>query len=263
MRFRDLKNIKLKNYQKFTLMVISENPGVPSKTTKIAMLPAISFFLSYSLLVAFLGFLLIGMSPVKDIIFSGSGMNSNDRLMVKELNDRMIFLSGELEKIRAANDILRKSISEPKIEQVKKGGNILAVVRDFFNRYLYSQNDITFINPAVGYISRGFLPENGHMGIDYVLKSGTPVHAAANGFVLFSDYTSGSGYMIIISHPDEYITIYRHCSSLIKKEREKVFQGELIALSGNSGEITTGPHLHFEIWKQGKPINPLTVLNNN
>jgi murein DD-endopeptidase MepM/ murein hydrolase activator NlpD len=68
--------------------------------------------------------------------------------------------------------------------------------------------------------------------------------------------------MIIIVHPDDYITVYKHCSLLIKKERERVLQGELIALSGNTGEITTGPHLHFEVWKNGKPIDPKEILIN-
>jgi len=56
--------------------------------------------------------------------------------------------------------------------------------------------------------------------------------------------------------------VYKHCSILLKKIRDRVFQGELISLSGNSGEITTGPHLHFEIWKQGQPINPKNVFSN-
>ena len=100
------------------------------------------------------------------------------------------------------------------------------------------------------------------MGIDFVVKSGTPVYASANGYVIFSDYTNKDGNMLIIGHPDNYITIYKHCSVLMKKERDTVIQGELIALSGNTGEITTGPHLHFEIWKDGQPIDPRTVLIN-
>jgi lipoprotein NlpD len=80
--------------------------------------------------------------------------------------------------------------------------------------------------------------------------------------VVFSDYTFTDGYKIIINHSNDYISIYKHCSSLLKNERDFVLQGELIALSGNSGEISSGPHLHFEVWKNGKPVDPKNVIIN-
>lgn len=94
------------------------------------------------------------------------------------------------------------------------------------------------------------------------MKSGTPVYAAANGYVIFADYTTEDGYMIILDNNNGYITVYKHCSVLLKRARDVVLQGETIALSGNTGEISTGPHLHFEIWKDGKPINPEKILIN-
>ena len=69
--------------------------------------------------------------------------------------------------------------------------------------------------------------------------------------------------MIIINHSNDYISVYKHCSMLVKRAREVVAQGELIALSGNSGETSIGPHLHFEIWKNGQPVNPKKLLLNN
>jgi murein DD-endopeptidase MepM/ murein hydrolase activator NlpD len=94
------------------------------------------------------------------------------------------------------------------------------------------------------------------MGLDFVVKEETPVYAAAGGYVIFADYTVNDGYMIILNHINGYISVYKHCSSLVKRVRENVEQGELIALSGNTGRKTTGPHLHFEIWKNGKPVDP-------
>ena len=111
-------------------------------------------------------------------------------------------------------------------------------------------------------MSRNFDPNKGHFGIDYVLKRGTPIHASSGGYVIFSDYTVKDGHMLIISNPNNYITIYKHCSILLKRVRETVSTGEIIALSGNSGLITTGPHLHFEIWKEGRPINPKKIFLN-
>ena len=101
------------------------------------------------------------------------------------------------------------------------------------------------------------------LGIDIVAKDGTPVFASAGGFVVFSDYTNDYGHIIILSHSDGYLSFYKHCSLILKKEREFVKQGELIAKSGNSGLATTGPHLHFEIWHNGKAVDPESLLINN
>ena len=100
------------------------------------------------------------------------------------------------------------------------------------------------------------------MGLDFSVKSGAPVYASESGMVIFADFTAGDGYKIIIQHDGGYISVYKHCSVLMKKERDIVSRGELIALSGNSGENTSGAHLHFEIWKDGKPLNPKEILIN-
>ena len=122
----------------------------------------------------------------------------------------------------------------------KAGGNLLAVIADLFfaeNKYNLhnkaeeqkgkpSKEPLYYFNsPANTFISRGFYPEKGHFGQDYVLKTGSPVYAAAGGYVIFSDYTVKDGYMVIINHYDGFITIYKHCSSLIKQVRETVYQG--------------------------------------
>jgi murein DD-endopeptidase MepM/ murein hydrolase activator NlpD len=161
--------------------------------------------------------------------------------------------SALIESLYIKNDTLKK----------KSGGNILHAVRDFIKLFLKEpQQTIYFIKPVNGFISRGFNAEKGHTGIDFVVKKGTPVYSTADGYVVFSDYTIQDGYMIIIDHKDGYISIYKHFSVLLKKIREMVHQGELIALSGNSGETTTGPHLHFEIWKEGKPVDPNSLFFN-
>ena len=90
------------------------------------------------------------------------------------------------------------------------------------------------------------------MGIDFVAKVGTPVYATASGYVIFAGYTVRDGYMIILSHPGGYISVYKHCSVLLKKARDVVLEGETIALSGNTGELTTGPAGSKNTFKRGK-----------
>jgi murein DD-endopeptidase MepM/ murein hydrolase activator NlpD len=191
----------------------------------------------------------------------------------------MIFLVKELEKLKATNERLKYSLmlgdstlfdslsriqdSSINSDETSLGGNILLVVEKIFTGIFNQSNgEPFFIKPVNGFVSRKFDPERGHMGNDFVVKPGVPVYAAAGGYVVFSDYTANDGYMVIINHIDGYTTIYKHCSLLLKNVRESVEQGELFALSGNTGKKTTGPHLHFEIWKNGKPLDPENYIIN-
>jgi murein DD-endopeptidase MepM/ murein hydrolase activator NlpD len=230
---------------------------------------------TYSLIMALLGFIIFSMTPLKGLFSKSSNFSNTELKSINELNERMIKLSKELNEIRNSDEQLKKAIklgdsslfnkkNASGNAKIKAEGTILSVFRELLIKFQILQKEsISFIRPVTGFISRNFDPERGHMGIDFVVKTGTPVYVSANGFIIFANYTVKDGNMIIVSHPGNYISVYKHCSSLLKKERDTVVQGELIALSGNTGEITTGPHLHFEIWKEGKPINPITILIKN
>jgi murein DD-endopeptidase MepM/ murein hydrolase activator NlpD len=110
--------------------------------------------------------------------------------------------------------------------------------------------------PVVGYVSQGFDEARKHYGIDYAGRRGSIISAAADGYIVFSGWTYDDGNMIILSHGSGYFTIYKHNQSLLKSASEFVKRGEPIALLGNSGNTSYGPHLHFELWKDGQPQNP-------
>ena len=110
--------------------------------------------------------------------------------------------------------------------------------------------------PATGYITRGFEPSRGHPGIDIAGRQGLPVVAAADGYVLFAGWTYDAGYMMLIAHEGGYFTYYKHNQSLLKNANAFVKRGEPIALLGNTGARSHGPHLHFEVWKGGTPLDP-------
>ena len=110
--------------------------------------------------------------------------------------------------------------------------------------------------PVVGYVSRGFDDARRHFGIDYAGRRGAIISAAADGYVVFSGWTYDDGNMIILTHGSGYFTIYKHNQSLLKSTNEFVRRGQPIALLGNSGNTSYGPHLHFELWKDGQPQNP-------
>ncbi|MEX2117478.1 MAG: M23 family metallopeptidase [Bacteroidota bacterium] len=118
------------------------------------------------------------------------------------------------------------------------------------------------ILPTEGYVTRGFEVQQRHFGLDIAGKIGTPVNAAADGFVVFSGWTVDEGFVLILSHTGGFLTFYKHNQSLLKDANLFVKRGEPIALLGNSGRMSSGPHLHFEIWKDGTPVDPSSYLLN-
>ncbi len=125
----------------------------------------------------------------------------------------------------------------------------------------YNKKLFNFINPVTGNITNTFDFQKKHFAVDIGLKQNTPVKSITNGIVLFSDWTKDAGYSIIIQHPGNIISIYKHNKKLLRKTGDIVKQGEVIAISGNTGEKSNGPHLHFELWMNGHPVNPQNYLS--
>ncbi len=118
--------------------------------------------------------------------------------------------------------------------------------------------------PTEGYTTRGYDPAHGHFGLDIAAKVGSLVTAAADGYVVFSGWTHDDGYQVILSHDGGFLTFYKHNQTLLKPASVFVKRGEPVALLGNSGVTSSGPHVHFEIWKNGTPVDPrLYLLNYN
>ena len=118
-----------------------------------------------------------------------------------------------------------------------------------------------FFTPLKGLISNSFGSFQRHYGVDIVATAGARVSAIMDGVVTFSGWTVETGYVIQIQHPDNLISIYKHNERLLKQVGEVVKAGDAIAKVGNSGEYTTGPHLHFELWHDGTPLNPEDYIN--
>jgi murein DD-endopeptidase MepM/ murein hydrolase activator NlpD len=114
--------------------------------------------------------------------------------------------------------------------------------------------------PTDGYVSQGFDPGRGHYGMDFAGKRGTPIHAAGDGVVVFSGWTYEDGNMLIIAHSGGISTVYKHNQALLKNVHSTVKHGEVVALLGSSGKTSYGPHLHFEVWKDGIPQDPNEYL---
>ncbi len=123
------------------------------------------------------------------------------------------------------------------------------------------RGDFMLYPPVKGTISQEFDRLNGHFAIDIVAKENEPVKATANGTVIFAEWTVETGNVIIIEHSFGIISVYKHNAMLLKKQGDLVKAGEVIAKLGNTGELSTGAHLHFELWSEGNPMNPAEFIN--
>lgn len=134
---------------------------------------------------------------------------------------------------------------------------------DKYNLFEKAEQKVSLVlfAPAKGHITNGFNPKEKHYAVDVALPMGTPVKSVANGTVLFSDWTPDNGNVIIISHPEAMLSVYKHCETITKSEGDIVKTGEVIATAGNSGKHSTGVHLHFELWKNGRPIDPTNFID--
>jgi murein DD-endopeptidase MepM/ murein hydrolase activator NlpD len=117
-----------------------------------------------------------------------------------------------------------------------------------------------FVAPVTGEITGAFDLEESHNGIDIIAAKGTAVKAAMDGYVILSDYTYDTGYTLGIQHQNGVISFYKHNEELLKEVGSYVKGGEAIAIIGNTGHQTTGPHLHFELWWQGVPVDPVDYI---
>ena len=141
---------------------------------------------------------------------------------------------------------------------------VLVSQQDKYNPDLKSSNitlETLLLPPALGPISQEFNPEEGHYAVDIVLEENTPIKAISDGRVIFAEWTAQTGYVIILEHSKGILSVYKHNASLSKEQGDVVQGGEVIALAGNTGELTTGYHLHFELWVEGYPMDPKNFFN--
>jgi len=144
----------------------------------------------------------------------------------------------------------RKSIAMLELEsQVKKEEAYSPVVETSISNPLY-------FAPLSGVVSGYYDPVVGHLAIDVAAAEGTGIKAITDGTVLHAEWSANTGYNLVVVHQGETVSVYKHNGAIFKKQGDTVTAGEIIASVGNTGELSSGSHLHFELWKQGKPVNP-------
>lgn len=152
------------------------------------------------------------------------------------------------------NRIKADSLLREEVEQEDKY-NILPSATDNMNFSLFP--------PVKGNISDPYSIEDKHYAVDIVTVRNSPIKSVADGRVIFAEWTAETGYVIIIEHSYGLLSAYKHNASLTKSQGDMVRAGEVIATAGNTGELTTGPHVHFELWNEGNPVDPSEYIDFN
>ncbi len=198
---------------------------------------------------------------------------SQEVLVLREYNRKLRFALGQGEaKDSIAAELLQPNVESGKVAAITHSdepGNekVESEIREnisqrkilsqvLFEKEKSFQPQFPLIAPVSGVVSRIFFAEQGHFGVDFAGKIGALIVAPADGFVVFSGWTPDDGFVLMISHGGGYLTQYKHNQNVLKSAGDFVRRGETIALLGNTGKTSYGPHLHFEVWKDGQPRNP-------
>ena len=272
---------------KYRLVILNEDTFEERLSLKLTRL---NVFVLISLLSIFLVVattILIAFTPLREYIPGYSSTELKKR--ATELN----YKTDSLQQIIAVNeqyfssikkvlygevstvDFNRDSIIEATKTEVKsinltpiKEDSILrekVKKEDKYNLFESAKLNTSFIlfPPVKGTISQEYDAKERHYAVDIVTERDTPVKATADGTVIFAEWTTEAGYVIILEHSQGLISVYKHNALLTKSQGDLVLAGEVIATTGNTGELTTGPHLHFELWSNGYPINPTNFIDFN
>ena len=260
---RDFKDISLFEFSNFSL--------ISYITIFFVLSFSISFFLSTTILKSFFDPRFLEQKANEELIRLS---NSIDSLSLQaEIKDQyieniMIILNGGENKNNEEN--LPGKTFKP-----KDLTNDYSVIDSFFRKEFESTvsssnlignggvNQDFLLMPPVssGIVLSVYDPLNNHFGVDFVCKKEEPIKATFDGTVLMSSWTKDSGYVISIIHPNNLISVYKHNSKVFVETGQSVSTGDVISIIGDTGEFSSGPHLHFELWMDGKSINPSEFIS--
>lgn len=279
------KKLTKKLLHKYRLVILNEDTFEERFAIKLNRLNVFVIVSLSSILLVVLTTLLIAFTPLREYIpgYSSTALKKKaielsyktDSLQkVLAMNERYFasikkVLTGDVKTTEFNRDSIieaaEKDISENDLKP-NKADSLLREKVDKEDKYNLFESAISSTNfvlfpPVNGTISEGYNAENKHYAVDIVVAEETPVKATADGTVIFAGWTTDTGYVVIIEHRNELISVYKHNASITKTQGDLVKAGEVIALSGDTGTLSTGPHLHFELWNRGYPVNPTNFID--
>jgi len=266
--------------RKYRVQVISEDHFEEKASWRLSLFNLLVVFASVIILMVSLTIYLVAFTNLREYIPGYADYGSKKKLL------ELLIVTDSLEKKLAANDMFLQKLQlviqgrdipdslmyrqdssavfSHITNQRSKDDSLLRAMVEEEDQYNLSSTTTNksslayslFFTPIRGVITERFNPEIGHYGIDIASRKNEAVKATLSGTVIVSSWTSETGNILVIQHTDNLISVYKHNAVLLKKAGALVKSGEPIAIVGNSGELTTGPHLHFELWHNGLPIDP-------
>lgn len=278
------RKLKQKLVDKYRLVILNEDTFQEKFSLKLSRLNVFVFGGLFSILLIVLTSLLIAFTGLREYIpgYSSTSLKKKATRLVYEADSLKTRLAVIERYTRALKPVLTGGIVADKIDSIKmqaqsinidqeklqatKQDSLFRVKIDQKDRFPLSEGGngrakIVFFSPLTGNISQTFDRDDKHYAIDIVAQTGTPVKAIADGTVILSEWTAETGYVITVQHPNEFISVYKHNGTLLKQQGDIIKSGEAIANVGSTGELTTGPHLHFELWSNGFPVNPTDYID--
>lgn len=277
------KELKRKLLHKYRLVILNESTFEEKISFKLSRL---NVFVTGTLATVFLialTILLVAFTPLREYV---PGYSSTDlkrkanelAYKVYELEDNIRYTNQYLDTMRKVlrGEVAAVELNPDSLIRMFKMVDTAGVdlrpkevdlrlreyveLEDKYNIFEQTEDvaDPILFPPISGNIAdtQKFDPQKRHYALDIAAPKGTAVKSIADGTVLLSDWTSDTGYVMVIEHRNGYTSVYKHNGSLLKSQGDVVKAGEVIATVGNTGEFTTGPHLHFELWKKGVALDP-------
>lgn len=272
--------------RRYQFNVMNEETYEVKSVLAISILNIIIWTGIVMLLMGFLTYLTIAFTPLKQYI-PGYGkidereMVLSQQFLVDSLEIRLEqnnlklkiiekILTGDFDTTGYTEDLFAGNYDSLNLFSDSKEDSILrseVELRERFSIFddeeaeAFSISNIAFFPPLKGMVSDSFNEATNHFGIDVIAGSNKEVKSVFYGTVILADFTVETGYVIGVQHSNDLVSIYKHNSKLNKKAGDVIKQGEVIAVAGNTGELSNGPHLHFELWYKGEPVDPAKYIN--
>ena len=277
MNIKEKKPFSQRLLNKYRLVVLNEATYEERLSYRLSRLNIFLFFSLIAILIIISTICLIAFTSVKEYIpgYDSTVLRTNavknietlDSLtLVIEKNQDFInsigsVILGETTKSEAQKEIkVRIDISDIEFKVNQEDSLLRKVVEkeDRFNVLESATSKVKYvlISPIFGQVTSRFDYGFKHFGTDIAVPINSPVKSIAKGAVVLAEWTVQTGYVIVIEHAYGLTSVYKHNDSGLISQGDLVESGQVIALSGNTGELTTGPHLHFELWREGIPVNP-------
>jgi murein DD-endopeptidase MepM/ murein hydrolase activator NlpD len=276
---------RLKN--KFRLVILNDTTFEEKLSFRLSPMNVFILFISGSFLLITLITILIAFTPLREFIpgYTDVTLRQNltnmvlkvdsleNDLTVKQhyLNNLRLIIQGELPSDTLLNDTTLAPQYDQNARKISKEDSLFrdyVEKEDAFNisndKSGISTNPLSgtyFFTPLNGLVTGSFEPKKSHYGVDIVAPENEAIKATLKGVVIFAGWTSETGHVITLQHENNLISTYKHNSVLLKELGDVVKAGDAIAIIGNSGELTDGPHLHFELWYNGTALNPEEYIN--